>query len=153
MCVTYQCSLTPPPPPQEMSRDLSTGCKRSAYVVIIQTSPSHEEVQSSEPLQISWASAHFYDSVTYSYKDFVANPLKISKAARVVVREYSGFDVAGVLLLQCLVLYAILLKTALFIETTPHPGSSTEHVFRAYRVVLFPDHIFHARQETTYRER
>ena len=43
---------------------------------------------------------HFYDSVTYSYKDFVANPLKIGKAARVVVREYSGFDVAGVLLVK-----------------------------------------------------
>ena len=32
-------------------------------------------------------------------------------------------------------------RIALFIETMPHPGSSTEHVFRAYRVVLFPDHI------------
>ena len=35
-------------------------------------------------------------------------------------------------------------KIALFIETTPHPGSSTEH---AYHIVSFPDHIFRARRD------
>ena len=29
-------------------------------------------------------------------------------------------------------------RIALFIEATPHPGGSTEHVFKGYSVVSFP---------------
>ena len=51
---------------------------------------------------------------------------------------------------RCLImLYAIrhFTRITLFVETTPHPGSSTEHVFRAYQVVSFWFPDFRARRD------